>query len=263
MPASRILPIALSAALLAPLAHAQRLDIALPAVLRQSSSVYPQCSGGEKARISAIIARCKACFGGACPATCCVEKPSSNQYVICDVPAKGAPPGCCVRVMGSTGIEIAASEVVTASGVGAGGICAPAAAGTESACPVETCAIAGVNKTQAPCPEGVAIPQPSTVYEGPAKCADGSLVSESATAPAATPVTAPAPAPVTAPPPVTAPSPALAAAAVPGAVPVGCKKTAPGFRCEGAVGYAAVEYLGGCCVGECMADAAKGWGKWW
>jgi hypothetical protein len=42
----------------------------------------------------------------------------------------------------------------------------------------------------------------------------------------------------------------------------GCAKTPPGKRCAGAEGYPAVPWLGGCCVGSCDVDAAKGWGKW-
>lgn len=41
-----------------------------------------------------------------------------------------------------------------------------------------------------------------------------------------------------------------------------CTKTAPGQRCAGAEGYELVPWLGGCCFGECLPDASKGYGRW-
>jgi hypothetical protein len=41
-----------------------------------------------------------------------------------------------------------------------------------------------------------------------------------------------------------------------------CAKTSSGERCSGADGFPYVQWKGGCCAGECVEDAAKGWGKW-
>jgi FAD/FMN-containing dehydrogenase len=58
-------------------------------------------------------------------------------------------------------------------------------------------------------------------------------------------------------PPAPTPAPAITTA------PTGsCTKTAPSQRCIGAPGYPAVPWLGGCCIGDCAPNAAKGWGQW-
>lgn len=273
---SRLTSVAL-AFLAAPLAtsHGQALDIELPAALRQSTAtVYPQCAAAEKTRISGIISRCQGCLSGACPDTCCVEKPASNQFVLCDVPAAGQSPGCCIRVMGSTSIEVAASETVTAGGKAADGLCEPAVAGAQSTCPADVCAIAGVQKTQTACPTGVLVPLPAETFASPAKCADGSLVTDPVSTPAPGVAAAKAETKATKAPEASGKPKASAkpkadgakisakpVAPIAGVVPAGCVKTPPGFRCEGEVGKEEVVYRDGCCVGKCQVDPSKGWGK--
>lgn len=236
------------------------------AIRQANSATYAQCDGGEKAHLQSIMGACGGCLSGNCPESCCVEKPSNNQYVICQVPGEGGAAGCCIRAMGDGLVEVAASEVVTAKGKDGSDACMPSDAGAASQCPKKTCAVAGTkDKQELDCPGGVVVATPTETYSSPAKCAGGgggdggggggSAAAAGANAPAAS---APSTQAATG---ANDSQPASSAAAdspgegsaqaqtgaeaAVGGVPPGCTKTLPGSRCMGEPGQAEVEWKGG------------------